>query len=357
MNFQKIYKIHTKNFRNLNSTYEFSPNINCIFGFNGTGKTNLLESVYYLIKKKSFRKNTDFAQILSIDANKPEIIFQSLIKSDEEIYTYSGKLLNDSEEWYLNNEINTKKISLSLFMVNPHDSNMFHIDSTFRRDFINNLFGNLNKEFKTKYKNYQSYIRMRNKLLSEENSDLIQIKSLDNVIIPLSFELIKLKTELIKKINSEITDIFQNIFSERHILELELKSDFKDKSLEEINASFSTRLDKDKIIGHTTHGIHRDDILFKFDGFNGFDFCSLGQQKMSFFALIFSFIELQYKMLGEYPIILLDDVSGELDSLRWKNLIEYLSRKNFQVLITTANDAFRNELSKYELVKLIELGI
>ena len=108
----------------------------------------------------------------------------------------------------------------------------------------------------------------------------------------------------------------------------------------------------------TQVGIHRDDFIFSFDGLNAFEFCSLGQQKMAFLSLIFAYIELFRYKFSSYPIVLIDDVSGELDSQRWKNLIQYLETKSFQVLITTANENFGKELEKIPNSKkfLIEHG-
>jgi DNA replication and repair protein RecF len=67
---------------------------------------------------------------------------------------------------------------------------------------------------------------------------------------------------------------------------------------------------------------------------------------MSFLSLIFAYIELFRYKFSSYPIVLIDDVSGELDQKRWKNLINYLELKKFQVMITTANENFKNELEK-----------
>jgi DNA replication and repair protein RecF len=68
---------------------------------------------------------------------------------------------------------------------------------------------------------------------------------------------------------------------------------------------------------------------------------------MSYFSLIFAYIELfSYNSKGVYPVVLLDDVSGELDKKRWGSLIEYLKGRQFQVFITTANENFKTELEK-----------
>lgn len=61
----KLSKLHLSNYRNIEEqVLVFSPGINCIFGNNGNGKTNLLEAIYYLVNKKSFRKNTSFSQLI-----------------------------------------------------------------------------------------------------------------------------------------------------------------------------------------------------------------------------------------------------------------------------------------------------
>jgi DNA replication and repair protein RecF len=86
---------------------------------------------------------------------------------------------------------------------------------------------------------------------------------------------------------------------------------------------------------------------------NSTDFCSLGQQKMSYLSLLFAYIELFRYKIGSFPIVLMDDVSGELDQARWENLVRYLGNADFQTLITTANDAFRRELERIEGTKKI----
>jgi len=88
----KLHKLQVTNFRNLSDDiFEFSDNINCIFGDNGNGKTNILEAIHYLINRKSFRKNTSFPQIISIESEKPEIIFSSILKQEGNLFPYTGK--------------------------------------------------------------------------------------------------------------------------------------------------------------------------------------------------------------------------------------------------------------------------
>ena len=77
----KLSALQVKNFRNLqNHIVTFGEGLNCIIGENGNGKTNILEAIYFLANKKSFRKKASFPQLLSIDGEKPEIIFSSVFK-------------------------------------------------------------------------------------------------------------------------------------------------------------------------------------------------------------------------------------------------------------------------------------
>ena len=115
----------------------------------------------------------------------------------------------------------------------------------------------------------------------------------------------------------------------RIFLKIEIVSKFDQFSEQQIYNYLQERLEKDCIIGHSTSGVHRDDYNFIFDGFNSFEFCSLGQQKMSFLSLLFAYIELFRYKFKTYPIVLIDDVSGELDQSRWNNLITYLRHKEF----------------------------
>jgi DNA replication and repair protein RecF len=69
---------------------------------------------------------------------------------------------------------------------------------------------------------------------------------------------------------------------------------------------------------------------------------------MSYLSLLFAYIELFRYKYSSYPIVLIDDVSGELDQHRWRRLVEYLEKSQFQVLVTTANEKFKEELERIE---------
>lgn len=347
----KIAKLQVTNFRNLSTDIiHFVPGINCIFGKNGNGKTNILEAIFFLAYRKSFRKNTSFPQLLSIDCGKAEILFSSLW-SDQyfEQLSYSGRVEDKNSQWFLNNIPSKKKLDINVVFINPFDSFQFFNSSSFRRAWIDDHLELLDIVYKQNFKKYENFLRFRNTLLTKKPHHFLeQITAIDKEIAPLAYQLIQARQKFLLQLKPIIGQKFNSIFSEEHELYLELESDFLGKSPEEIYGELQQNLQKDLILGHSHKGIHRDDYQLKFDGLKAQDFCSLGQQKMSYLSLLFAYIELFRYIFSSYPIVLIDDVSGELDQIRWGRLIDHLKKSEFQVLITTANEPFREELEKID---------
>lgn len=349
MNFLKIKSIQVTNFRNLNNDIiNFNSGINCIFGNNGNGKTNLLEAIYYTCLKKSFRKNTSFQQIISVDSGKPEILISSAFESQNKILTaLTGKITSKENHWYQDNKSLKSKPKIPVVFINPFDSFSFHTIPAFRRNWVDQNLSLISEEYKSALSKYNQVLKQRNSLLSNKPHKFIeQIEVLDEQLSLYTKVLLDLRLNFVNDLKIYCKETFKIIFDESHELELQISSKFLDATQDKIKKYFDANREKDILIGHTSYGIHRDDYVFLFDGFNSFEFCSLGQQKMSYLSLIFAYIELFRYKFNSYPIVLIDDVSGELDSRRWNNLISYLEAKNFQVIITTANENFKIELEK-----------
>ncbi len=350
MNGVKLLKLHIQNFRNIeNAALEFSESLNCIFGNNGNGKTNILESIYYLIKKKSFKKNTDFAQILNINYETPEIILYSYLNdfTNEKKIAYTGKITFEGSQWYLDNKIVKRTKISNIIFINPFDSYSFHTVNSFRREWFDNYFSELDSDYKKLITNYAKVLRHRNTLLSKKPLDYQnQIAALDIQYVELIHKITTQRNNYVADLNEILPKIFDEIFGESLALNLIYESNFKSLDTKNIKSKLEMNFEKDNIMGHSFIGSHKDKYILKINGINSYEYSSLGQQKMSFLSLIFAYIELFRYKFKTYPIILIDDVSGELDALRWRKLINFLQTKNFQVFITTANDAFRFELEK-----------
>jgi len=345
----KISKLQVTNFRNLNpDIISFNNGINCILGENGNGKTNILEAINVLATKKSFRKNTSFPQFLSIDGGKPEIIFSSVFENNNyDKISYSSKMTQDSVLWFVDGVPVKKKLNIKIVFINPFDSYGFHNSASDRREWIDYFLSQLDDNYKKSLSKYTQALRFRNTLLSKKPSKYKeQIIASDGELSLLSMYLTARRVEFLKEIEPFIADTFQQIFSEKHKLQISLDSRIINLSAVNVQKIFLNNLETDCERGHTSYGPHKDDYVLLFDGLNSFDFCSLGQQKMSYLSLLFAYIELFRYKYTSYPIVLIDDVSGELDQHRWRRLVEYLEKREFQVLITTANEKFKEELDR-----------
>jgi DNA replication and repair protein RecF len=349
MNNYKISKLQVTNFRNLNpDIITFSSGINCIIGENGNGKTNILEAINVLATKKSFRKNTSFPQFLSIDGGKPEIIFSSVVENDDNgPVSYTSKMTNENVLWFLDGEPVKRKLDIKVVFINPFDSYGFHNSASDRREWLDYFLSQLDGLYKKNLSKYTLALRFRNTLLNKKPSRFKeQILAGDVELSQLSYHLTKKRVEFLEALEPLIGETFQSLFSKKHNLKINLDSRIIGSTPESIQKLFSNNLETDCDRGHTSYGPHKDDYVLLFDGLNSFDFCSLGQQKMSYLSLLFAYIELfRYKYMS-YPIVLIDDVSGELDQHRWRRLVEYLEKREFQVLITTANEKFKEELDR-----------
>lgn len=347
MNCWKLQKLQVQNFRNLdNSIFTFVEGINCIFGNNGNGKSNLLEAVYYLTNKKSFRKNTSFAQMINIEGEDPKIVIQAAFYDQKNLSSYSLRESEEQQERYWDNLPAKGKTPTSSVFINPFDSYQFHNSSTFRRQWIDSHLSLIDNEYKKTLSAFQKAMRFRNSLLPMGSKISLQLRAIDQQIAAQSALITAKRVLFTQELTQYITPCFSQVFAEEHQMSLELDSLFSHWDQQKIYDYYRHQETQDFKMGITQVGIHRDDVVFHFDGLNAFEFCSLGQQKMAFLSLIFAYIELFRYKYSSYPIVLIDDVSGELDSQRWKNLIQYLETKRFQVLITTANENFGQELEK-----------
>ncbi len=353
MFFTKIKKLRIRNFRNLeDQVFDFSEGINCIFGKNGNGKTNLLEAIHVIGKGKSFKKNTTFPQFLSLDSEEPEIIFQSTFDDNSvppKEYNYSGKLNTQKNEFYLNQKKAKRKGELKVVFINPFDFYAFFQTAGFRRNWFDSYFSQLSDAYKAVLNKYNSALKNRNALLNNRPPEFMaQLKAFDFEFAKYNVELRDFRAQLISELNQFLPLMFGKLFSEEHQLSIKLKSKFANLSVEEIQEQLEKNREIDLLLGHTKYSVHRDDFTLFFDGYNASEICSLGQQKMAFLSLLFAYIELFKYKFKTYPVVLIDDVSGELDKLRWGNLIAYLEEKEFQALITTANEDFKSLLEKIQ---------
>ncbi len=334
-----IKKISIKNFRNYDSlNLVFSKKINIIYGENGVGKTNLLESIYLLAMTKSHRSFLDNNLI------KENKLFSN-VKGDFEINNISYKFeINLSENKKIikkdNNEI--KKLSDYLSNINiiifyPDDLQIIKGSPIERRNYIDLELSQIFNNYIEILTKYNKILKMRNNYLKNSiKFDKNYFDIITEHLIDYALILTKLRKKFINKINEKCEKIYKNLtgldnFSIKYI------SNYGEKTTkEELKEMYKEIENQELKYNVTLLGPQKDDLEFYIGDKNIKLYGSQGQQRMAVLALKLSELEIIKEIKNYPPILLLDDVLSELDIEKRNKLLSYI-KNNCQVIITTTD--------------------
>lgn len=334
----QIVNLKLINFRNYNHLeVNFSPTKNIIYGKNGMGKTNLIESIYVLALTKSFRGSLDKI-LIKKDKNLTKIsgVINDITKTDYQItITLDGKATKIN-----GNKINkisdyVSKIYVVLF--NPDDLRIIKDSPSIRRK-------NLNVDISQLDNNYIKILTMYNKLLKQRNAylktmyansnaSLEYLDILTSKLVDYGLEIYIKRKEFLEKINQEIKEIYNKICG-NSIIDIKYVSNYSNLSKKEILETYKKNLQKDMLFGKTNFGIHHDDFLFSLDHQPFKDYGSEGQQKNAVIAYKLSEIIIFKKEKKTNPILILDDLFSELDYEKINNILSIID-DDIQTFITT----------------------
>lgn len=327
-----LEKLKLSNFRSYqNGEFSFSKKINCIVGCNGSGKTNMLDAIYYLSFTKSFLEKTDTANIkhgedfFALHGFYKEFAVHCVQKKA------SRKIVKLDEKEY---EKLSKHIGkVPLVMSCPQDQELVHGGSELRRKFVDGVISQYNNVYLEKLIEYQHILQQRNNLLKNGRADeaLLNIFSLQ---LQEKGEYILLER---KKFLDEFLDYFNKYFAllsqGKESGELAYKCSFAQYS--SLQEALEANLQRDLILQYTSCGIHKDDIVFSMNQYPLKKIGSQGQIKSFALALRLSQWEYMKDKQNLLPILLFDDIEDKLDAARLRNLLEIISAKDFgQVFIS-----------------------
>ncbi|HOK39192.1 MAG TPA: DNA replication and repair protein RecF [Bacteroidales bacterium] len=332
----KINNITLVNFKNFsNLELEFSPKINCFIGNNGTGKTNILDSIHYLSFCKSLLNLKDSQNIKNGESFF--IIEGNFTRFDEPEHIYCG-FNKEQKKSFRRNGVEYKKLSehiglLPVVFTNPNDSDLIYLGSEIRRKFVDVVISQFDKNYLNSIIKYNKILEQRNSLLKNpQNPSYENFEAWDFQLANIGEEIFHKRMQFIK----EISEIFQKYYSligeEREKVALRYFSNCTEK---DFTISLKNGFEKDKILGYTSFGVHRDDFEFSLDGFQLKKYASQGQQKSYIISLKFAQFEYIKNKTGLAPILLLDDIFDKLDKTRVKNITGMVSKEDFgQIFIT-----------------------
>ncbi len=337
-----LEKIVLSNFRNIEfQEIEFSPNVNCISGNNGEGKTNLLDAIYYLSMTKSafsasdryiFRHGSDSFSICGTYSGlggssgiRNKFAVQSGIRGEK-------KFRKDDKAY---DKISAHIGTLPIVMVSPSDISLVSESGEERRRFINSVLSQMNAEYLNAAQQYNRLLIQRNQLLKGHRPDR-ELLSIFNARMAAYADIIyRERRSFIEKLAPVVAEYYHSLSGGNENVGIEYRSDLDKAGLEEV---LEANYEKDCALGYTSAGIQRDDFIFTMDGHPIRRCGSQGQQKSFIVSLKFAQYELMKRGYGFAPLLLLDDVFDKLDMNRISNLLEMVASKDFgQIFITDSN--------------------
>lgn len=351
-----LKEIQFENFRNFKKLkLNFHPKINLIYGFNGQGKTSILEAVYYLSITKSFRAKND-SIVLNHNGNffniQGNFTDQQNIESIIRIYFSKP----EGKHAFVNTE-RVKSFSeiVGLFpviMLSLEDIELTYGVPAVRRKFLDVLLSQLYPQYLLNLQKYKKCVLQKNKLLNTENN----VKAIDEIqlwnrqIIQYGSEILFKRLKFIEYINKNISSVYDTISGKKEIIEAQYFSTIgkvdTDYSVQDISVLFAEILlkvmDKELQRQNCLAGPHRDDMDFLKDSYPLKSHGSQGENKS--FLLALKFLESQYifDVSHKKPLMLLDDIFGELDTQRSENLVKVITDQGQTFITTTDNKKFKN---------------
>ena len=343
-------QLHLLFFKNYDeASLAFCPGINCFIGDNGSGKTNLLDAIYYLALTKSafasadaqsIKQGADFfvvkGKFSSPPHDQPETIQVSLRAGQKKTITHNKQpydRLADHIGRY------------PAVLISPYDTDLIRQGSEERRRYFDSLQSQLDHEFLELLLQYNGLLRQRNATLKQgagsHGFDTLYLQALDDQLAPLGESLSALRASFL----TQFVPVFQRHYAQladgREEVLLEYKSQLPGQNFRHLLLANERR---DLALQRSTTGPHRDDFVFLMDGLPVKSYASQGQQKSYAIALKLA----QFEMLAARPqaaglaaakpLLLLDDIFDRLDDKRIARLLELVADQTFgQVFLTDTN--------------------
>jgi DNA replication and repair protein RecF len=338
----RVTALHARGFRNLSAlSFEPGSHFNVIHGDNGAGKSNLLEAIYYLGALKSFRgaKTEDLIGLAddraSIEARisggpAPHRLRVSLGRGQRRKLELDGKRPRSSSVWYQ---------SVRMVLFHPGDLVLAAGGADKRRAFIDRILEQMDPVYASTMSRYEKALRSRNRLLKQEEADRRSIHAYDAILSKAGAVIGQARKRMIEDLGPRVERAFSDVFAGDTRLRVRYLPRVEPTE-SSIAQALESSFPKDRARGFTAEGPHGDDLELRLQDVAARHHGSQGQHRTIVLALKTAELDLLTARTGRVPILLLDDVSSELDRSRNRRFFEVLSQAGGQVFLTTTHPEF-----------------
>lgn len=336
-----LEKLSLTNFKNYDdSRFTFGPQVNVIVGANGSGKTNMLDAIYFLSLSKSAFHNQD---ALSIAHDADFFIIDGIFSKDDRLTQITISLQRGQRKHLLADKKPYDRLSehigrFPVVLMAPNDTDLVREHSENRRHFFDGVLSQLDSDYLRDYLTYQQILKQRNsllKLFAERNIlDEELLETYNEPLLALAERIYERRKRFVSEFLPAFRQHYAYLSNERETVDIIYESEV---GSDEFAKDFRRNRSRDIQLQRTTMGIHKDDYVFEIGGVALKKFGSQGQQKTFVIALKLAQFDQLRTEKEIKPILLLDDIFDKLDDRRIGKLIQLMDEGMFgQLFITDA---------------------
>ncbi|MEF9930813.1 MAG: DNA replication and repair protein RecF [Bacteroidales bacterium] len=334
-----LNRILISNFKNIKEAdIRFSKKINCIWGNNGEGKTNLLDAIYYLSTTKSFFHSSD-TYTFKFNENSTALNGSYITDCNTEEKISIGIKIG-SEKIVKRNDKQYQRLAdhiglIPIVMVSPADTCLINEGGDERRKFMNIILSQVDREYLKRIQNYNQLLVQRNRLLKMQDISMELLDTLGMQMDSHATYIYDKRKQLCQELSESVMEFYKVLSGSKETISLKFTSDLDKGKLANL---FATSFERDMFLRYTSIGIQRDDIEFNMEGYPIRKCGSQGQQKSFLISLKLAQFVIMKKLHGIIPILLLDDVFDKLDMQRVEYLLNLVANDSFgQIFISDSN--------------------
>lgn len=330
-----IAEIRLQNYRSYTSqSFIFAPGVNIIVGPNACGKTNLLEAIMVSCLGASYRAKD--SELIKQGANWARLDTK-MSKNETRTVKIVKTNIGTQKEFYIEDK-SLKRLSgnhkIPMILFEPNHLLLMTGAPELRRSYLDNILDQINPQFRKVNRDYLKTLRQRNALLKTASVLSGDFFAWNLKLSYLGGIIACSRAALIDEINKYITDTYQQLSKDNCKLRLDYSTEldlnnYQSQMLKKLEANTQ----RDSLIGYTTIGPHREDFRVQINDNSLASRASRGEARTLLVSIKLIEVKLIEQKLKVKPLILLDDLFGELDKNRSKLLATYL--KDYQSIITT----------------------
>ncbi|HEY1554705.1 MAG TPA: DNA replication/repair protein RecF [Kofleriaceae bacterium] len=340
----KIELLTAEGVRNL-APLELAPRarFNVFVGDNGQGKTNLLEAIYVVAALRSFR-TARLADLVAFGTERARIgarvakagltrIYEVELADGSRKVRLDGKTVRPLARYFG---------GFNVVVFTPEDLGLPRGSPSERRRFLDRAVFNLRADYLGLVQDYEKVLKQRNAVLRRAAETGQSVEPLlavyDAQLVQHGLTVAAARAQLVAELDGELARSFAAIARITAVASIRYESETAGSTAEAFAARLRESRARDLASGSTQLGPHRDDLVFELDGREAGAFASQGQLRAMLLAWKTAELTLLTRVHGDPPILLLDDVSSELDPSRNAYLFEHLAEQASQCFITTTHE-------------------